>query len=243
MWLQLALLLPPVATAAALAGPSNSRRRQPPPRTSADASPAAAENAVLQVEVPTPLRITYATEASCVESWLRSRQHEPAFGFDTETRPSYSKGEVFAPATLQLSTATDCLVVHVAHLEAPLPTALVEVLASTDVLKCGLGIDDDAIELWLHRPAWSNAPSRQRPCWPPVARGALALCALRVAALWAPEPSLGRVAPAGPPWSLSEEPPKASGCLRCTGRPLASTGVPTLQAGTTGWKCSAVSSC
>ena len=149
--LQLALLLPSVATAAALAGPPQSRRRQPPPKPSAaDASPAAAENAVLQVELPTPLRITYATESSCVESWLCARRHEPAFGFDTETRPAFRKGEVFAPATLQLSTATDCLVVHLAHLEAPFPAALVEVLASPDALMCGLGIDDDAIELWLH---------------------------------------------------------------------------------------------
>ena len=149
--LQLALLLPSGATAAALAGPPQSRRRTPPPKPSAaDASPAAAENAVLQVELPTPLRITYATESSCVESWLCARQHEPAFGFDTETRPAFRKGEVFAPATLRLSTATDCLVVHLAHLEAPFPAALVEVLASPDALMCGLGIDDDAIELWLH---------------------------------------------------------------------------------------------
>lgn len=105
---------------------------------------------MLQVELPTPLRITYATESSCVESWLCARRHEPAFGFDTETRPAFRKGEVFAPATLQLSTATDCLVVHLAHLEAPFPAALVEVLASPDALMCGLGIDDDAIELWLH---------------------------------------------------------------------------------------------
>ena len=44
-----------------------------------------------------------------------------------------------------------------------------------------------------------------------MARGALALCALRVAALWVPEPSLGRVAPVGPPWSLSEVPTKSVG--------------------------------
>ena len=142
MWLLL-------ATAAALAGPPQSRRCQPPPKPSAAASPAAAENAVLQVELPTPLRVTYATEASCVESWLCARRHESAFGFDTETRPAYRKGEVFPPATLQLSTANDCLVVHLAHVEAPFPAALVEVLASADTLKCGLGIDDDAIELWL----------------------------------------------------------------------------------------------
>ena len=149
--LRLTLLLPSVTTAAALAGPPPSRRRHPPARPSAaEASPAASENAVLQVESPTALSITYATESSCVESWLSARRHEPAFGFDTETRPAFRKGVVFAPATLQLSTATDCLVVHLAHLEAPWPAALVEVLASPETLMCGLGIDDDAVELWLH---------------------------------------------------------------------------------------------
>merc|ERR1719272_2229365 len=63
---------------------------------------------MLQVELPTPLRITYATESSCVERWLAARRHEPAFGFDTETRPAYRKGEVFAPATLQPATAWWC---------------------------------------------------------------------------------------------------------------------------------------
>ena len=149
--LRLTLLLPSVTTAAALAGPPPSRRRHPPARPSgAEASPAASENAVLQVESPTALSITYATESSCVESWLSARRHEPAFGFDTETRPAFRRGVVFAPATLQLSTATDCLVVHLAHLEAPWPAALVEVLASPETLMCGLGIDDDAVELWLH---------------------------------------------------------------------------------------------
>ena len=149
--LRLTLLLPSVTTAAALAGPPQSRRRHPPARPSAaEASPAASENTVLQVAQPMPLSITYATESSCVESWLSARRHEPAFGFDTETRPAFRKGVVFAPATLQLSTATDCLVVHLAHLEAPWPAALVEVLASPETLMCGLGIDDDAVELWLH---------------------------------------------------------------------------------------------
>ena len=149
MFLQLALL--PATAAAALAGsprPSGSHRRsQRSP--AASPSPDAAENSVLEVALPAPLCITYATEASCVESWLSTHGREPVFGFDTETRPSYRKGEVFAPATLQLSTAADCLVVHLSHLDAPLPTALVELLAG-DALKVGLGIDDDAVELWLH---------------------------------------------------------------------------------------------
>ena len=95
------------------------------------------------------LAVTYATEARCIEEWLSAHSGETALGFDTETRPTFRKGVVHPPATLQLSTPTDCLVAHLLHLDT-VPTALVEVLASTQILKAGVGVDNDAIELWLH---------------------------------------------------------------------------------------------
>lgn len=95
------------------------------------------------------LQLTYATDAACVTSWLRACADEHTLGFDTETRPAFRKGEIYAPATLQLSTASACLVVHLTHLDA-MPDALVETLADESVLKVGVGVDDDSIELWLH---------------------------------------------------------------------------------------------
>lgn len=114
--------------------------------------PLAAENSVLQLKSPAVLAVTYATKAACVEEWFRREcTGEEALGFDTETRPAYRKGEVYPPATLQLSTAGACLVVHLSRFDGKkLPSAIIDALASRDVLKVGVGIDDDAIDLWLH---------------------------------------------------------------------------------------------
>eukprot|EP00316_Scyphosphaera_apsteinii_P020590 CAMPEP_0119318504 /NCGR_PEP_ID=MMETSP1333-20130426/46653_1 /TAXON_ID=418940 /ORGANISM="Scyphosphaera apsteinii, Strain RCC1455" /LENGTH=352 /DNA_ID=CAMNT_0007324699 /DNA_START=145 /DNA_END=1203 /DNA_ORIENTATION=+ len=133
-----------------------------------------AENCMHHAKYPS-IEITYATCSRCVQEWLM--QHRAAvLGFDTETRPQFIKGETAnAPATLQvvpalmwhhepskhsrvleivaqLSTASACLVIHLTHCERtkhwlkPLRT----LLADPTVLKAGVGIDDDAISLWLH---------------------------------------------------------------------------------------------
>ena len=108
------------------------------------------------------VRATYATTAECIEEWLiRECDEEATLGFDTETRPAFRKGEVHPPATLQLSTATATLVVPLLHLDAP-PALLLDTLASTHIAKVGVGIDDDAIELWLHHGARLRH-SKRRP--------------------------------------------------------------------------------
>lgn len=92
---------------------------------------------------------------------MRECDEEATLGFDTETRPAFRKGEVHPPATLQLSTATATLVVPLLHLDAP-PALLLDTLASTHIAKVGVGIDDDAIELWLHHGA-RRRHSKRRP--------------------------------------------------------------------------------
>ena len=54
--------------------------------------------------------VTYATTAPAVHSWLEAHV-EPCcvLGFDTETRPSFKKGQVHPPAVVQLSTTDACL--------------------------------------------------------------------------------------------------------------------------------------
>jgi hypothetical protein len=99
-------------------------------------------------------------------------------GFDTETVPSVRKNsdQFKGPATLQLATAEgECLVVHLAHVPRKNCFAspasggikdakdgagllsrlrgvgfddLAEVLRETRVIKAGVGIDADAIDLW-----------------------------------------------------------------------------------------------
>ena len=132
-------------------------RRPPQPRSQSDGTPVAVENGVTALTSPVALDVTFATEARCVEDWFaRECTEGAALGFDTETKPSFRKGQVFAPATLQLSTPTACLVVHLLHLNA-MPPVLADTLASPAILKVGVGIDDDAIDLWLHHGLETNA--------------------------------------------------------------------------------------
>ena len=72
---------------------------------------------------------------------------------DTETRPVFQRGQRRAPALLQIAGRDACLVVHLTHLdpnEEGWPAGLVDVLSNASVLKIGVGIDDDAIDLWEH---------------------------------------------------------------------------------------------
>jgi ribonuclease D len=62
-------------------------------------------------------------------------------GFDTETRPSFSRGQVHKVALLQLSTETICFLIRLNELG--LPDVLVQLLNNLEVKKIGLSLRDD----------------------------------------------------------------------------------------------------
>lgn len=63
------------------------------------------------------------------------------FGFDTETRPSFKKGEVFKVALLQLATETDAYLIRLHYVTQ---FALIKkILEDANVLKVGAAIRDD----------------------------------------------------------------------------------------------------
>jgi ribonuclease D len=66
---------------------------------------------------------------------------EKALGFDTETRPSFTKGKVNQVALLQLSTFSDAFIFRLNH--TGLPDKLVKILSSPNILKIGAAIHDD----------------------------------------------------------------------------------------------------
>lgn len=68
-------------------------------------------------------------------------REEKVLGFDTETRPSFRKGEVYTPAILQLATDKRAFIFRLKFY--PFPEPLRELLESPDVLKTGIGIKDD----------------------------------------------------------------------------------------------------
>lgn len=116
--------------------------------------------------------VTHALTAASCRAWVEEHCAAPCvLGFDTESRPSFKVGQLNPPAVVQLSTRDACLVapIHVAasrsvgkgrdkRREIVPPGAreaadevrhvLAAVLASDTVLKAGVGVDDDAIDLW-----------------------------------------------------------------------------------------------
>jgi RNA polymerase sigma factor for flagellar operon FliA len=73
---------------------------------------------------------------------LRSLMASDAIGFDTESKPTFAKGEVSnGPHLVQLATDRQVFLFQIGS--APTPTALKTVLESPGVLKAGFGLRDD----------------------------------------------------------------------------------------------------
>lgn len=65
----------------------------------------------------------------------------PLIGFDTETRPSFKKGQTFNVALMQLSTADTCYLFRLNKIG--FPNSLRDLLQDEAVTKIGLSIHDD----------------------------------------------------------------------------------------------------
>ena len=70
---------------------------------------------------------------------------ERVVGLDTETRPSFKKGEVHLPCLVQAATARAVYLFQLSRLEV-FP-ALAELLASPAVVKAGVGLAYDLVQL------------------------------------------------------------------------------------------------
>ncbi|ADE56031.1 3'-5' exonuclease [Coraliomargarita akajimensis] len=66
-------------------------------------------------------------------------------GFDTETRPTFKKGEYYPPALIQLATADCVYLFRISKSETLQP--LKAILESPQILKTGIGIKEDVREL------------------------------------------------------------------------------------------------
>jgi ribonuclease D len=67
--------------------------------------------------------------------------HEPILGFDTETKPSFTKGQSHRVSLLQLSTATDSYLFRLNKMG--LIGGLLGILSNPHQLKIGIAIHDD----------------------------------------------------------------------------------------------------
>jgi len=68
-------------------------------------------------------------------------KNQTLLGFDTETKPSYSKGQNNPVSLLQLSTSDKAFLFRINQIG--LPQGLIKILASPKILKIGVAIRDD----------------------------------------------------------------------------------------------------
>ena len=83
-----------------------------------------------------------AEEMEAAASILANESH---LGFDTETRPSFKKGDYYPPALIQLATEHCVYLFRISETETFDP--LLPILESPDILKTGVAIKDDVKEL------------------------------------------------------------------------------------------------
>ncbi len=85
--------------------------------------------------------IVLVQDDAALDAALKQLWKEPVLGFDTETRPTFTKGKTCLPALIQLSTADTAYLIQLTHL--PFDDRVAELLASPRVLKVGVAIHDD----------------------------------------------------------------------------------------------------
>lgn len=88
-----------------------------------------------------PAAITVVDTAAAARTALRTLSKEKMVGFDTETRPSFRKGQKHKVALMQISTADRCFLFRLNKIG--ISDGLKAFLENPDVLKIGLSLHDD----------------------------------------------------------------------------------------------------
>ena len=70
---------------------------------------------------------------------------EKIIGFDTETRPTFRKGEMHPTSILQLAGYGRVYIIQLHKLG--LSESIISILSHPDIIKCGVALDRDLIEL------------------------------------------------------------------------------------------------
>jgi ribonuclease D len=86
-------------------------------------------------------RIELIQEARHVPSVFKEIVRHEVVGFDTETRPSFRKGQLFKVSLMQLATPEKVFLIRLQH--TGITTEIKHFLESSDVVKTGVGIRDD----------------------------------------------------------------------------------------------------
>ena len=84
------------------------------------------------------------TAAEAEQAATRLLQQD-VLGFDTETRPSFRKGEVYPPALLQLASEHEIVLFQIQ--QCGLTPSLIKLLSAPEIIKAGVAVKRDIDEL------------------------------------------------------------------------------------------------
>ena len=86
-----------------------------------------------------PIRLINSMEE--FEEEIDQILENPILGIDTETRPSFKKGKVYPTSLIQLSNNNQAWLLRIGKFGTP--RKLLELFSDEDILKVGLGLNDD----------------------------------------------------------------------------------------------------
>ena len=107
--------------------------------------------------IPTLPRYTFEGRIVVVQSEQEAERavqylsRHAELGIDTETRPSFRKGQQHKVALLQVATADLCFLFRLNYMG--LPNALAHLLENPEIKKIGLSLKDDVQQLCKRRPS------------------------------------------------------------------------------------------
>ncbi|HOO92803.1 MAG TPA: hypothetical protein PKX94_04995 [Opitutales bacterium] len=80
-----------------------------------------------------------------LEAHLSSIRKDKVLGFDTETKPSFSRNDNFLPSLIQLATSREVFLIQVSKIRDPKPIA--DLFSDAAFLKVGVALKDDVAGL------------------------------------------------------------------------------------------------
>jgi ribonuclease D len=90
-------------------------------------------------------KIELIREKAALDKAIAELHRETLLGFDTETKPNFKKGQNNLPSLLQLAAAKKIYIFQLNHIG--FPAKLRKILADEKIIKTGVAIDHDLLQL------------------------------------------------------------------------------------------------
>ena len=90
-------------------------------------------------------KIVIAADERQIDKAIFEIEKYDLVGFDTETKPTFKKGEYNHVALLQIAVPGKVYLLRIHHIE--IPVSILKFLSNDQILKVGIALDDDVIAI------------------------------------------------------------------------------------------------